>query len=194
MLDLGSPARQLADLVAAVPDDRLGAPTPCDQMTLGDLVHHVDGMSRAFTAAAAKDLGPETSRAPLADGSQLDGDWRTRISGQLTALAVAWRDPTAWDGMTQAGGVDLPGGLAGKVALNELVVHGWDLTRASGQALQEADRDVLEACLKLIATLSPPEQRTGGDGLFEPAVDIADDAPLLDRVIALTGRDPRWMP
>ena len=35
--------------------------------------------------------------------------------------------------MTQAGGVDLPGEVAGLVALNELVVHGWDIATASGQ-------------------------------------------------------------
>ncbi len=36
--------------------------------------------------------------------------------------------------MTKAGGVDLPGEVAGLVALDELVVHGWDVARATGQA------------------------------------------------------------
>ncbi len=30
------------------------------------------------------------------------------------------------------------------------------------------------------------------EGLFGAAVPVADDAPLLDRVVALTGRDPAW--
>jgi len=30
--------------------------------------------------------------------------------------------------------------------------------------------------------------------LFGPVVEVPDDAPLLDRVIGLTGRDPAWSP
>ena len=29
---------------------------------------------------------------------------------------------------------------------------------------------------------------------FGPAVPVPDDAPLLDQVVALTGRDPAWSP
>jgi hypothetical protein len=36
-----------------------------------------------------------------------------------------------------------------------------------------------------------PEQRAG---LFGPPVAVADDAPELDRLIGLTGRDPAWSP
>jgi hypothetical protein len=41
--------------------------------------------------------------------------------------------------MTRAGGVDLPGDVAGQVAVNELVIHGWDVARASGQAYEVDD-------------------------------------------------------
>lgn len=32
----------------------------------------------------------------------------------------------------------------------------------------------------------------GTPGLFGPPVPVADDAPLLDRLLGLTGRDPAW--
>lgn len=52
---------------------------------------------------------------------------------QLTDLVEAWRDPAAWAGMTEAGGVRMPAEEMGVVALDELVLHGWDLARATGQ-------------------------------------------------------------
>ncbi|MGW5113672.1 hypothetical protein [Nocardia sp. NPDC004123] len=34
--------------------------------------------------------------------------------------------------------------------------------------------------------------RAGVPGLFGPVVDIPAEAPLVDRVVGLTGRDPGW--
>ncbi|MGZ8746175.1 MAG: TIGR03086 family metal-binding protein, partial [Mycobacterium sp.] len=30
------------------------------------------------------------------------------------------------------------------------------------------------------------------EGLFGRAVPVADDAPVLDRIVGMTGRDPAW--
>ena len=133
MLDLGPATQRMADLLAAVPDDALAGPTPCPNYTLGDMVDHVGGLSLAFAAAASKDLGDFTDQAPAPDASHLGPEWRVTIAQDLDALAEAWRRPDAWTGMTRAGGVDLPGEVAGLVALDELVIHGWDVARASGQ-------------------------------------------------------------
>ncbi|MGH3343540.1 MAG: TIGR03086 family metal-binding protein [Carbonactinosporaceae bacterium] len=108
MVDLGPASRQMASLLEAVTDDQLTAPTPCDEYTLGDLIDHVSGLSQAFAAAAAKDLGPATSQAPAPEAARLGEDWRRRIPEQLAALAAAWGKPAAWEGMTQVGGIDLP--------------------------------------------------------------------------------------
>src|SRR5690606_29691827 len=104
---------------------------------------------------------------------------------RLAALAAAWRSPDAWQGMTQAGGVDLPGEAAGHVALNELVVHGWDVARASGQPYDPGE-DEIGGCLAFVA---PTVEQSGGkgvEGLFGPAVDVPADAPALHRLLGLT--------
>ena len=107
-IDLGPAVRRMTDLVTAVPDQELTAPTPCAEATLGDLIDHVNGLSLAFAWAAAKSFPSGRSQAPSGDASRLDPDWRTRIPAQLTRLAEAWRDPAAWEGMTEAGGIELP--------------------------------------------------------------------------------------
>lgn len=193
MIDLEPAARRLAGLVAAVTDDQLAGSTVCPAYSLGDLVDHVDGLSQAFTAAARKGLGDAVGQAPSGDAARLTADFRQRIPGQLTALAEAWRDPQAWTGMTQAGGIDLPGEVAGLVALNELVIHGWDVATASGQAY-EPDEATLSADHGFLAQFCGPGNEAARDGLFGPEVTVSADAPLLDQLVGMAGRDPAWTP
>jgi uncharacterized protein (TIGR03086 family) len=190
MLNLHPATATLTGLVVAVRDDQLTAPTPCPGTSLGAMLDHIDGLSLAFTAAATKESLPGGSQPPSADAARLSADWRTRIPQRLAALARAWRAEAAWSGMTKAGGLDLPGEVAGLVALDEIVIHGWDIAVASGQAFT-CDPRLLQATLgfvKSAVTQSP----NGTLGLFGPPVPVAHSAPLLDRLIGLTGRDPGW--
>jgi uncharacterized protein (TIGR03086 family) len=192
-LDLKPAAQRMADLVGGVGDEQLTVPTPCPDYALGDLLDHVGGFALAFTAAATKTGGELGSQGPSGDASRLGDDWRSRIPRDLSKLAEAWRDPAAWTGMTMAGGIDLPGEVAGLVALDELVIHGWDVARASGQPY-ECDAASLEAVHGFVAQFSAPGEEAQREGLFGPVVDVPEDAPLLDRVIGLSGRNPAWVP
>jgi uncharacterized protein (TIGR03086 family) len=192
-IDLEPAAQRMSDLIRGVPEERFDAPTPCPDYTLGDLVEHIAGLTIAFTGAARKDSGEATSQNPSGDASRLDPDWRTGIPRDLTVLADAWRAPDAWTGMTKAGGIDLPGEVAGMVALDELVVHAWDVARASGQPY-DPDESSLEAVHAFVAEFAGPGQEAVREGIFGPPVYVSPDAPLLDRVIGLTGRDPAWSP
>jgi uncharacterized protein (TIGR03086 family) len=191
MLDLTPATGTVAQVINDIGDDQLGALTPCRETTVADLLDHLDGLCLAFTAAAEKNQAG-SSLGPSADGSRLGPDWRMRISDRLAGLARAWQDETAWDGMTRAGGVDLPGEVAASVAINEVVVHGWDIAAATGHAYGCEDQ-LVQAALAFVepAVTQNPE---GSPGLFGPPVSVPDSAPLLDRLIGLTGRDPAWRP
>src|SRR6478735_7635428 len=144
MFDLEPATDVMASLVESVRDDQLTAPTPYPELTVGDLLDHIDGLSLAFTAAATKTPPAGGSQPPSADAARLGADWRTRIPQRLAALAGAWREEAAWHGMTQAGGLDLPADVAGAVAVDEIVVHGWDLAVATGQCFS-CDTELLTA-------------------------------------------------
>jgi uncharacterized protein (TIGR03086 family) len=189
MVELEPATRTLAAVVGAVRDDQLTAPTPCTESSVGDLLDHVDGLCLAFTMAAQKTAvsgGPRSA----ADASRLGDRWRTRIPERLAVLARAWEDEQAWRGMTAAGGFDLPGEVAGLVALDEVIVHGWDIAVATGQDFSCVPH-LIEAALGFVrgAVAQNPE---GTPGLFGPPVQVPDDAPPLDRLIGLTGRHPGW--
>ena len=187
MLDLTPATKVLADLVAAVRDDQLTAPTPCTESNVADLLDHIDGLSLAFAAAARK---TPLEGTPSADGSRLGPDWRPRIARRLADLADAWRDPGAWTGMTRAGGIDLPGEVAGAVVADELTVHGWDLAVASAQPY-DADPGLVDLALEFV-TPTVARNPDGTPGLFGPPVAVTDSAQALDRLLGLTGRDPAW--
>jgi len=193
MVDLEPATRKMAELVNGVPDGMLDAPTPCAGYSLGDLLDHVSGSILAFTAAAAKASGEATSRGPSGDAARLGDDWRSRIPRDLAALAEAWRDPAAWTGMTRAGGIDLPGEVAGVIALDEVLIHGWDVARASRQRF-DCDERLLEVVHEFVGQFAGPGQEAAREGLYGPEVAVPADAPLLDRVIGMTGRDPAWSP
>ncbi|MFP4514009.1 MAG: TIGR03086 family metal-binding protein [Acidimicrobiales bacterium] len=191
MIDLTPATARLAALVRNVDDDQLDRPTPCPDYRVGDLIDHIGGLAIAFTGAAhkARHDGPPTG--PPGDAGRLGPDWRARIPGQLDTLAVAWRSPDAWEGMTEAGGLDLPGEVAGLVALDEVVVHGWDLAVATGQPFT-CESELVEAAMRFVEPFAEPGREASRNGLFGPVVPVEPDAEPLDRLLGLTGRDPSW--
>ena len=191
MLDLQPPADQVAALISGVRDDQLDAPTPCAGTDVGTLLAHILGLSIAFRDAARKIDGPTTSTPPGSSQLDLPAEWRSVLPDHLRELVAAWRDPEAWQGSTRAGGVSLPGAVAGQVASNELLLHGWDVAVATGQPFGAAEPN-LQASWQMVS--NTPDDPQARQGLFGPVVAVPEDAPLLDRTLGHAGRDPRWSP
>jgi uncharacterized protein (TIGR03086 family) len=187
MIDMTPACERTSEVLANVDDSQLNGPTPCERLSLRDLVAHVGVLAAAFTAAARKEFGELTDTPPV-EGAPLDEDWRTAYPARLAELAAAWREPAAWEGMTRAGGFDFPGEVGGMVALTEVVIHGWDVAAATGQSY-DVDAATAAAVLPHVTAIAA-EGPT--EGLFGPAVAISDDAPALERIIALSGREPGW--
>ena len=189
MIDIQPAAERTLGLLTSLDDGQLGRPTPCPDTTVGDLVDHLGTFAVHFHAVARKEIQGGWVPPPPPSAANLEAGWRDRIARDLLALAEAWRAPSAWDGVTLAGGFEMPAQAAGLVALDELVVHGWDIAVATGQPFEPPTREI-EAAMTFVTTFDAPR-----DGrLFGPVVPVADDATPLDRLLGLTGRDPSWRP
>jgi uncharacterized protein (TIGR03086 family) len=189
-IDLQAAGDRLLSIAEGVSDDQLGAPTPCEGRTVGQLLGHLVGLTAAFRAAAEKDFGPLTDTNPDGDGwPEAPPGWRDALAHHVPALVAAWREPGAWEGMTRAGGVDLPGEVGGLVALDEVVLHGWDLARATSQDY-DCDDATAQACMQFVGGFD----EGGTPGLFGPSVPVSGDASDFERVMARSGRDPQWSP
>lgn len=187
--DLGPVTAETARITDAVREEQLSGPTPCAELPVAAVLHHLLTLSIAFHGAAQKEPQPP---GPQPDATQLPPDWREQLPRHLDALAAAWRDPSAWEGSTEIAGMTMPASDVGVVALNEVLVHGWDIAAATGQPFRPDDVAV-HACLEFARRIAAdaPEMR---NAMYAPAVPVPDDAPVLDRLIGATGRDPRWRP
>ncbi len=190
-VDLGPAAQRLGELVARVDDTELGKPTPCPSYCLGDLIDHIGGVAVAFTSAARKESGTNASQPPPGDAARLTDDWRSRIPRDLATMALAWREPGAWTGTALIAGGDAPSEIVGLAAVDELVVHGWDLARATGQPYGP-EPETLAAAQGFLSHFASPDAPAGPDVAFGPSRELPDEAPMLERVVALAGRDPGW--
>ncbi|MFE4826522.1 TIGR03086 family metal-binding protein [Streptomyces sp. NPDC056672] len=192
--DLGPVCRTVAGLVGGISEEQLTGPTPCPAYTVRELLGHLAGLTVAFRDAARKELGPTTDTPPDDALPVPPDDWREALPRQLDEMAEAWRSPGAWQGGTRVGGVELPGEVTAVVGLNEVLVHGWDLARSTGQEYAPDETGLRVSYAMLAAAAASAQSGPGPDGLFGPPVELPGDAPLLDRVIGLSGRRPDWRP
>ncbi len=192
MIDLELAAREVTRLLDGVTEERLTDPTPCEGTSVAGLLDHLMGLSLAFTWGARKsDEGAGTG--PSASAENLDPEWRAQLPKRLGELVEAWRAPAAWEGMGEVGGIRMPSQVLGVIALDELVMHGWDLARATGQEFS-CDPESAEAVLGFTRMTAEPGEAAGREGLFGAVVEVPEDATALDRALGFAGRDPAWTP
>ena len=185
--------RPTCDAVAAAlvhPDGSavdLAAPTPCADLDLRGLVEHFVGTSGALARLGRGE--PLDPVDPWGGGAgAADGDWRAQLGDHLDAVARGWGRPEAWAGEAEVGGSAMPRSMLGEMALVEVAVHGWDLTRALGGTL-DLPPQAAAAVLRAAAGSAELGRRMGACG---PEVPVPDDAPAFDQTLGVVGRYLGW--
>ncbi|MFD5123729.1 TIGR03086 family metal-binding protein [Streptomyces sp. NPDC058385] len=176
-------------VVRALPDDRLEAATPCAEFDVKALVNHLFQVMEQFQRLAAKQDVDFSAFTESADRVAEGPDWRERFGEEARKLVAAWSAPGAEEGTT--GAMNMPAATVGSMVLLDLTVHIWDLARATGQEyVPEGEaRAVVERLAVTVAELAPTARSMGvfGEAVPEPA-----GASAFERLLAATGRDPRW--
>ena len=177
----------VAAAVRASTDADLAAPTPCPDWDLRTLVRHFVGTSGAFVRAGqSKALDTDD---PWGTNAVLDeSGWADQLAGQVEAMGEAWSRPEAWAGSIK--GAQMPAPAVGELGLIELMLHGWDVARTSGQSLDVSDELGAELLRCLQPTLEPGRQLE----VYGPPVSVPEEASTFVRALGLSGRDPNWRP
>lgn len=121
----------------------MSAPTPCTDWTVHDLVNHLVGVNLVFAALLSDQVPPELGADHLGDNPA--GAYRD--SG--VAMQAAFDQPEVLE-WTYHGPLGAASGAERlHLRITDLLAHGWDLARATGQPaeLAEAWRErVLRGC------------------------------------------------
>ena len=185
-----SSQRAFAERVHAVREDQWSAPTPCREWSVADLVSHLIEENR-WAAPLVHGLDLQSA------GKVVEGARKLPVHGGVGAnLAEEWDEAAveAGDAFSADGALDRTVNLSrGQTPVRQYiaemiadhVIHAWDLGQAIGYAepLPAELVDVVYEVAKSMGDMSD-------SGMFDKPVAVPDDAPTIDRLVALCGRDP----
>ena len=160
-------------------------PTPCTEFDVRTVANHMLGTIEAMRRVGASEpLDPEDPWGT--NGENIREQWRDDLGQKLNEFADAWSRPDAWEGDAMDGA--MPRQLVGDMGYVEVMLHGWDLAKGTGQDLEYDD----EAVARALEILEQTGEQGRSGGAFGPEVQVPDDAAPFAKALALSGRDPEW--
>ncbi|WP_329032289.1 TIGR03086 family metal-binding protein [Streptomyces sp. NBC_01725] len=169
---------EVGKLVAGVGPDRFGDPTPCADWDVRALLGHLVWENLIWAGLAA---GADTR--PDAEVDRLGDDHAAAFRDAADAALTAFRRP----GLTEERFGPAPGWRMVEQLLIEMLVHGWDLARATGRPTGFAP-EIADAVLPSVRDIYGSLPRTAG-GSFAPERRAPRDANGNDRLAAYLGRE-----
>ncbi|MBP0451265.1 TIGR03086 family protein [Kitasatospora sp. RG8] len=181
-------AAEAARIARGVRPEQLDGPTPCTGFDTRALVNHwVLYTSHGLEhRALRKDLPQDLVERDFT----ADPAWADAYAAQLERAVAAWADPAVWEGDVNLGGSPMPAAAIARMLVLELVLHGWDVARATGQRTGAGD-ELAGAVLGIVEEFAALFRQYDG---FAGPVAVPAEASPLDRALAASGRDPQWAP
>lgn len=169
-------------MIAGIGGDQWSAPTPCTEWSVRQVLNHLVGGSLFFVDLLEGQPLPPLGdvRARLAQ-DYLGDDPLAAFDTATTRLLGAFDAPGRLEQPLPLPIGTAPGAVALRLRLTEVLVHGWDLARATGQRLQVAD-DLVDEALAFVGTVELPRHA------FAEPRPAPPDASAVDRLAARLGR------
>ncbi|NUT20836.1 MAG: TIGR03086 family protein [Hamadaea sp.] len=176
---------QTGGVIDRVRPEQATLPTPCRSWNVRALVNHLVDEVHQFAFLA------DGGRRQHLGANVIGDDWTTAYEDAARALLTAWRQPGSSDRTHRLPGGELTADWTVGQHITEIVIHGWDIAKATGQQT-DLDPRLARFALDWAAENVEPEFRGDEAAGFHIgiALAVADDAPLYDRLAAFSGRDP----
>jgi uncharacterized protein (TIGR03086 family) len=184
MSDISERYRRVADrftqVATAVPDDAWDNPAPCDGWVARDVVRHlVEWIPPFLESGAAIEVphGPSVDEDPVAA-------WRT-LSAGIQALLDDPQIAAGEFSHPRAGTHTIEDAIA-MFFLNDVLIHTWDLARATG-----GDETLdAEEVHRMFFGVEPYDEMLRSSGQYGPRVVVPDDCDEQTKLLAFMGRRP----
>ncbi len=185
--EMAAAAAQAARVVSGVPQpSALDAATPCTDWDLRTLLNHT--ILWTSYSAERRAYGESVAEELMAHDFTADPGYQADYVAQLDRAVHAWSDPKAWAGEIGVMGDATPAADVAAMLIMEMVLHGWDVARATGQEYVCEDA-VAAAVLDTVEAQAELFRKYEG---FKAVVPVPAGAPVFDRALSLSGRDPHW--
>ena len=167
---------ELQQVVHVISNDDLDKPTACREFDVAALTDHLMNSITTIGGAAGAAIPPRDSA---------DSVERQVILAARPTLD-AWRGQ-GLDGTVKIGSNEAPVKVMVGVLSIEFLIHAWDYAQAIDKKVDPSP-ELCEFVFGLARNIITPEGRTNVG--FDDPVDIPEDAPVFDRLLAYTGRRP----
>jgi uncharacterized protein (TIGR03086 family) len=181
-------ARVAVEIVCNVKPSQFGLRTPCRDWDVRTLANHL-----TFWAAFRSEVAARKQTPPAGTENDVDyvtDDWADVFERQVNRAVAAWAEPGAWEGVTGLAGGQTPAATIGLMMIGELVLHGWDLARATRQDVA-VDEELAEAVYAGVVEFGEIGREYG---IYAEPLAVPDGASTFDRALARSGRDANWSP
>ncbi len=178
--------------ISWVGTDQLALPTPCRAFDVAALLDHLV-MVAPRIATLGRGVPDYTATDGGTDGWSLS-DIAAAWNHDIADAQQAWEDPESLTRMIALPWATMPGDGVLRMYLSELLVHTWDLARATGQD-PAWDPAAVAAAITFMHSALPADIRGDAEDAevpFAPVVPTANDAAPIDRLVAWCGRNPDW--
>jgi uncharacterized protein (TIGR03086 family) len=191
--EMAAAAAQASRVIAGAPDvpaapAALDATTPCADWDLRTLLNHT--ILWTSYSAERRAHGESVAEELMSRDFTAGPDYQADYAAQIGKAVRAWSDPKAWEGDIGVMGDATPAADVAAMLIMEMVLHGWDVAQATGQDYV-CDDAVAAVLLETVQAQGELFRKYQG---FAGIVAVPDDAPVFDRALALSGRDPQWKP
>jgi len=181
-------ARVVAGAAKAANTKTLKQTTPCTDWDLRTLLNHT--ILWTSYSAERRAYGESVAEELMSKDFTAEPGYAQAYQAQIARAVRAWSDPEAWQRELGVMGSTTPAADVAAMLIAEMVLHGWDVARATGQDYH-CDDEVAQAVLKTVEAQGDMFRQYQG---FAAVVPVPDDATAFDRALALSGRDPQWKP
>ena len=177
-----------ARVVANVSPRQFGQPTPCTDWDVRTLLNHL--ILWTSYSAERRAHGESVAEELMSKDFTADPGFVQDYQAQLAKAVQAWSDPNAWAGDRSVMGSPTPAADIAAMLIMEMVLHGWDIARATGQDYA-CGEDLAAAVLETVQNQAEMFRQYQG---FAAVVPVPEGATTFDRALSLSGRDPQWKP